>query len=114
MDLCDMKRTKMEKKSTSPEVAADTYEEPEYPYGLEISLEEESMKKLGLDIDDFSVDNKVDMICQGEITRTHESSGREHSNSSVSIQITRIAMRVQPNENKVTLKDVISVVKGGL
>lgn len=114
MDLHDMKRTRKERKDNSPEVAPTNYDEPEYPYGMEISLDAESMKKLGLDVDDFSIDGEVDIICQGEVTRTHESSGKHDSTASVSIQITKMAMRPKPNEEKVTLKDVMSVIKGGL
>ncbi len=69
MELHSMKRTKAEKKSTSPEVATP-YEGDDYPYGLEISLEKESLAKLGLDIDDFVVGGEVEIICHAEVTRT--------------------------------------------
>ena len=113
MDLISMQRTKSEKKEdTGPEVATE-YERPDYPYGLEISLEEESMEKLGLDVENFSVGGKIELVCNGEITRTHESAGKDHNNSSVSIQITDMAIMVHPNETPKTIKDILAVIKGG-
>lgn len=114
MELPSLKLTKKERTSDAPEVAvpSDKYEGPEYPYGLEISLEKDCLEKLGMDIDDFSVGNKTEMVCVGEITRTHESAGKHQDNASVSIQITNMAMKVQPNEEKKNLKDVIALIKG--
>ena len=115
MDLHDMKRTKEEKKEYGSEstVRPSSPDVEEYPYGLSISLEKESLEKLGLDVDDFNLDSKVDIICLAKVESLHESSSKNNSSSSVSLQICKMAMRVQPNENKVTLKDVIAAVKGG-
>jgi len=111
MELHSMKRTKAEKKDTSPEVAP-SYEGDDYPYGLEISLEKESLEKLGLDIDDFTVGGEVEMVCYAEITRTHESAGKDNINSSVSIQITDMAMLARPIKKSTKLRDLLSVAKG--
>lgn len=111
MELHDMSRTKAEQKehTTGPSLP----EGEDYPYGLNINLEQESLKKLGLDADDFNIDSKVEIVCSGEINSIHESSSKENNHSSVSIQITKMALLVKPNENKITLKDVMSAVKGG-
>lgn len=118
MDLADMSRTKEEKAAEKAKYAEvptiSEPEVPEYPYGLEIQLEEESLEKLGLECDDFSINSKVEMVCNGEVIRLHESADKRSSNASVSIQITGMAMRVIPNEKKATLKDVMAVIKGGL
>ena len=110
MELHSMKLTKKERTGGlgTPEVATE-YEGPEYPYGLEISLEKDSLEKLGLDIDDFSVGGEVELICHAEITRTHESAGKSESNSSVSIQITAMAMLARPIKKRAKLKDLLAV-----
>lgn len=114
MDLHDMKRTKEEKKEYSGDapVAVDSVGVDDYPYGLEISLEKESLEKLGIDIDDFAIGGTVEMICQAEVVRLHESASKRDTNASASIQITKMAMLVKPNFKKVTLKDVMDTVKG--
>jgi len=108
MELQNMKRTKKEntKGADAPEVAG--YEE-DYPYGLSISLEKEGLEKLGLDISDFSIGGTVDMVCQAEVTSLSESAGRDGDYSSVSIQITDIAMKQRPKQRK--LRDVMSALK---
>ena len=113
MELHDMKRTKTEIKERESD-APTSIGKNEYPYGLSINLEKESLDKLGLDIDDFNLDAKVDIVCQAEVSSTHESSNKHDTSASVSLQITGMAMKVQPNENKVTIKDVMTVIKGGL
>lgn len=113
MDLHDMKRTKEEKKENqTAEVPVSSPDVEEYPYGLSINLEKESLDKLGLDVDDFSIDSKVDIVCFAKVDSLHENASKHSSNSSVNLQICKMAMRVQPNENKVTLKDVMAAVKG--
>lgn len=107
MKLQSMRRTKKEKKHTPEEVAPMS--EEDYPYGLEIRLEEESLEKLGLDVDDFSIDGKVDLICEGEVTNLNISANTNHSHASVSIQITDMAMKQRPKAKR--LRDVINSAK---
>jgi hypothetical protein len=106
-----MKRTKSEKtENKSPEVYAES--EEDYPYGLEIRMEKESLGKLGLDIDDFSINTKVDIVCQAEVTHLSESVSSDDSHSSASFQITDMAIEVRPKSEK--LKDVINLAKSEL
>jgi len=111
MDLHDMKRTKEERKERTSDVAPMSVDEVEYPYGLGLNLEKESLDKLGLDADDFNIDTKVEMVCTGEITSIHESANKDNNHTSVNVQITKMAMLVKPNVKKVTLKDVMAAVK---
>jgi len=113
MKLQSMKLTKQERSGEEEKMpTAGKYEGPEYPYGLEISLEKESLEKLGLDIDDFTVGGEIEIICNGEITRTNESAGKNNINSSVSIQITEMAMMARPIKKSSKLRELLSVVKG--
>ncbi len=111
MHLQSMKRTKKETKSHEAEVAEPISAEEDYPYGLNINLEKESLEKLGLDIDDFSIGGKVDIICQAEVTSLHESANKNSTNASASLQITNMAMKARPNENPKKLKEVINFIK---
>jgi len=80
------KKTKRSKTMETP------YEERErYPYGLQISFESEELKKLGLDVKDFEVTEKVKFTAKAEITSL--SSNKNEPNEerqSMSIQITDI------------------------
>jgi len=103
-----MKRAK-EKAETYSEAPA-LGNEDDYPYGLSISLETESLKKLGMDVSDFTIGGKVDVVCQVEVTRMSESAGQDGAYSDVSLQITDMAMVHRPVERK--LKDVLGAMKG--
>jgi len=101
MNLTSMKQTK----ETSPEeVAPISTSDSEYPYGLEVRLEKESLAKLGMDVSDFSIGGTVDMVCQAEVTTLNESAGKGGDYSSISIQITDMALKQRPNETPKTLK----------
>ena len=112
MELPSMKRTKTDKKDYDAEVAPSSPDADEYPYGLSINLEKECLDKLGLDIDDFSINSKADMVCMAEVTSLHENANRHNTRASVTLQITNLAIKVQPNEEPKSLKELLSVVKG--
>lgn len=114
MDLTSMKRNKIEKKATGLSDAPVEVDADDYPYGLSFNLEKESLDKLGLDVDDFSIDSKGEMVCKVEVTSLHENANRHNTSASVTLQITDMAMLVHPNENKTKLKEVMAVIKGGL
>ena len=112
MELHSMKRTPKEKKTTGGPTEVVEPMADDYPYGLEISLEKESLAKLGLDIDDFIVGGEVEMVCHAEVTRTHESAGKNDISASVSIQITDIAMLARPKKKISKLRDLFFKAKG--
>jgi hypothetical protein len=113
MDLPSMKRTKVESKEYhSTEVAPASPDVDEYPYGLSVTLEKECLEKLGLDVDDFSIDSKADMVCMAEVTGVHENASKHNTNASITLQITNMALKVQPKEEKANLKALLSVIKG--
>lgn len=109
MALTNMKRAKgKETRDYDGPVAIG--DEEDYPYGLQISLEKESLEKLGMDVSDFTIGGKVDVVCQVEVTRMSESAGQDGDYSDVSLQITDMAMMHRPVERK--LKDVLGAMKG--
>lgn len=110
MKLQSMKRTKSEMKSTSGAEPVSLNENP-YPYGLEITLEKESVEKLGLDINDFSIGGKVDIVCTAEITSLSQSASKNDENLSVRLQITDLNMGECRMENPKKLRDVVKILK---
>ena len=82
-----IRKPKKTKRSTVAEVP---YEEKErYPYGLQISLETEDLKKLGLDAKDFEVQEKIKFTCKAEITNLSEHKEQpDRTRQNMNIQIT--------------------------
>ena len=112
MKLTSMKRTKKNKANNDVPEEATSYEEGDYPYGFELRLEKDSLDKLGLDLDSFSIGGTVDMVCQAEITHLSESANKNNSRSSASFQITDMAIKAHPRAEK--LRDILSLVKAKL
>ena len=86
-----IRKPKKTKRSMAMEVP---YEEKErYPYGLQINLETEELKKLGIDVKDYEVTEKVKLVCKAEITNLSERKERpDKKTQSMSIQITDLSL----------------------
>ena len=98
--MIDMAYTKAEKKSDGCEVAMT--EKPDYPWGLEIRLEKESLDKLGIkqmpvvgEIININALCKVTACSQS----VNDSEGSENENRCVTLQITAIGI-VQGGSDK--------------
>jgi len=63
-----------------------------------------------LDVSDFSIGGTVDMVCQAEVTSLNESAGKGGDYSSISIQLTDIALKQRPS--KKTLKSTLRALSG--
>jgi len=109
MKLQSMKRTKKEKKEYEETMAVDSMEGEDYPYGLRIRLEKESLESLGLDVDDFSIGGKVDLVCEAEVVSLSESVNENNSHADVSLQITDLAMKQRPKAKN--LRDIVNIIK---
>ncbi len=81
------KKTKMSKRTAVP------YDEQErYPYGLQVTLDTEELKKLGIDVKDHEVDEKVKLVCKAEITRlSSDKNEPEKERQSMGLQITDLS-----------------------
>jgi len=83
--LVDMKLTKKESKA---EVATDS-KGPRYPYGLSISLDDESLKKLGFDsLPD--VNDQFIVVGVGPVTSVRQSQDEDGADRSFSIQLEKL------------------------
>lgn len=95
MKMTSMKNAPSEKKPESSVFASD---QCAYPYGLCISLDEESIKKLGIkDLPDVGAKMKIEAMV--EVTMV---SSNEHKlygeNRNISLQITELALGKEKSE----------------
>jgi len=74
-------------------IAHGSGKEPKFPWGLEIRLEDEVIKKLGLKLKDFDTDTMVHIVAKAETTRVSEDDTRDGGKQrSLSFQITDMAL----------------------
>lgn len=92
--LADMKMTAAEKKTMEP--TAEAYRPPDYPYGLRISLDGESLKKLGIDMMD--VGQEVTLQGIGVVVACSMNSGMHGEQKSVDIQLQQLDVQGEEKE----------------
>ncbi len=73
--------------------------ENKYPYGLEINLEDESIKKLGIDMQNTRAGDMITIVCKADVTSLSQrenmsKTGKSKTNDSISLQITDMAYNV--------------------
>lgn len=99
--MVDMKRTPQEKQEVAQLFLPTAANQPDYPYGLSISLCEEELAKLGFGQDDLDVNDMIHMHCMAVVT-----SKSNHDNVSsgpscrVELQITHISAEDEDEENE--------------
>jgi hypothetical protein len=95
MKPVDMARSKAERKKSMDTCAVGIESEgPDYPYGLELRLENDSLDKLGMSSLP-KVGKKVSITATGVVTsvsQNESSKGNGHANRSVSVQIQKLAV----------------------
>lgn len=88
--MVDMKRKKNNNNNDNPEIGMD---EPPYPYGLQLRLNEEDMKKLGIGI--MPTGSEVNITAKTIVTSTAEYDSidqEESNNADMSLQITNMTV----------------------
>lgn len=90
-ELINVKLSKKESTKQNAPVAMSE-DTPQYPYGLEIRLDKDTLKKLGISIDDFSIEDGVMIHAQGFVKSLSKSSCENSDNEDMSIQLTDIAL----------------------
>lgn len=81
----------------------------EYPYGLEVNLDKIVLDKLGIKVDNISVNSKCSLEAMGKITHISKNISERNDNASVTIQITDMALHYSEKKPK-TLREVIGKV----
>jgi hypothetical protein len=90
MKLTSMKMSASERKKSGPTIATGS-DAPQYPYGLALSLDNESLDKLGLGLPE--VGSKFALHAMVEVTSVSASEhGKGEKQRSVSLQITDMAL----------------------
>lgn len=95
MKLVDMKLSKEEAKKSGmviPSIAGKADKGPEYPWGLEINLETESIEKLGIDFDTMRVGKEYTITAVCEVTNISENENRSETSKSMRLQIKKMAV----------------------
>ena len=110
MELKNMKRTKAEKKEHISDAPSVGMSPEDYPYGLTINLEKESLDKLGLDIDDIAIGRRVSIEAVAKITNLNKSISEKDNHSSMSLQITDMSVTPKGSNNPKTLKEALGVL----
>lgn len=86
MPLTSMRLPKPTKRS---KVEAD--KPPEYPYGLRISLDTDSLKKLGTSVSDLMAGQSVSLTAKAKVVSISASDG-EYKSESLDLQITDLSI----------------------
>jgi Major coat protein-like len=99
--MTDMRRTDEEKAETVADMMPTPMNQPDYPYGLCISLNEETLEKLGLDEKDFDVGDMVHIQGMGLVTSKSTTANSETGDKCrIEIQITHLASENEDDENE--------------
>lgn len=90
--LVSMARTAAERKAEKKEQAVASRNWEKFPWGLGISLDGESLKKLGRKAGDFVLGETVDLACRARVTRVSSTAGEAGDESGVSLQIEALGL----------------------
>lgn len=92
----DMKRTKAEikKNQGGGAIASPMSDHDKYPWGLEIDLQDESLKKLGIDVSKYKPGEKIQVIANASIESMRQSIKADGGKSqSMTLQITKMQLK---------------------
>lgn len=99
MKLVSMKKTPKEEPKAETECApCGTYSEPEYPWGLQINLEEESFAKLGIDLPKAGA--VMTLTAKVSVSGVGSQETEEGLRRNLSLQITEMALDAPKDTNK--------------
>lgn len=85
----------------SPMVETAETEGPEYPYGLRLDLNKESLEKLGKSANDFKMDDEMEMTCRVKVCGMSSSSYSDgDSYESVDLQIVSMELNSSKSDDE--------------
>ncbi len=89
--LVSMKITKAEReKRSEPSTLAS--DQPVYPWGLSLSLDQEALEKLGVEASDYEVDQELTLIATVRVTSVSSNQSSEGKRGSCSLQVTEMCL----------------------
>ena len=98
--MADMKLSKRDKRRMfgSPVTNGVAGSGPDYPWGLSITLDAAALKKLGVeDLPDAG--DECQITATGKVTRVTQSASDKRTDRSVEIQITKLALAVEDDDD---------------
>lgn len=99
--MTDMRRTDEEKAESAADMFPTPMNQPDYPPGLCITLNEDTLEKLGLDEKDFDVGDMVHIQGMGLVTSKSTNAGADGADKCrIEIQITHLASENEDDENQ--------------
>lgn len=98
---------RLSKKQSKAEVAISSEKGPRFPYGLQISLDDDSLEKLGFD-ELPAVGAEMIVVGVGKVTRAGENRSQSGVNRDVSIQLERIEIEPRDDGSDHTAVDAVS------
>ena len=104
--LTDMRRSKKERKKQSNEDAVDI-NTPAIPYGLRITLDDESLKKLGIKTLP-NVGDRMVVAAIGTVNSVSEHDSTRNKSRDVSIELEKLDVSPVPARKVKTAEDAVS------
>lgn len=99
-DLIDLARTKAEKKAEIDKWETTAAEDrPDYPYGLNLFLDYETLKKLGMTDHDFDAGLPVTIHAEAMISEDRVEVINGEKRHSISLQVQKMAIGQGPDKN---------------
>lgn len=99
----DLKNMKMTPKEAKEQYEPKSLDSPQYPYGLCLNLDNDSLEKLGIPIP--AVGQELSLTAKVEVTSVSQYDSKNgHKNSSISLQITDMAL--EKSKQKVDSKKI--------
>lgn len=108
MDLIDIKRTEADRKAERARWESVPAEQDDYPYGLTLHLDNETLEKMGLTEADFDAGQPVTVQIEGYISEDSIRSVNGEPRRSMTIQTRKIAV----NQEK-EASDIGTALYGG-
>lgn len=94
----DMRRTQEEKVEAAMESMPSPMNQSEFPYGLCLSLDEESLEKLDLDATDVEIGDMIDIRMLGRVTSISKNEREGKSCCRIEIQGEQVALENEDTE----------------
>ena len=98
---------RLSKKQSDEGAAISSPKGPQFPYGLQISLNEDSLKKLGFD-ELPAVGTEMIVVGVGKVTRASENRSQDGIHRDVSIQLERIEIEPLDDGSDHTAVEAVS------
>ena len=100
MDLVSLKRSAADKKDESASIAPANPTPPDYPYGLVLDLDDDTLEKLGIGLLRVGATVMITARATVRSTRQYESDTQQDTDRSMTLQITDAAIAVDAGSKR--------------